>query len=339
MVAITELIELEVVVLAVRITCDGLQATKEQRLTHHTQILTERVHDLYALSQRKLLERLVITYLGQRVIKDLIESLCGQLLGDTATQLFRVRLDTVGQAGIEFLGELDVVVTVDTQNIFHYVALALYIYAVARHFQCPLSIVQCLDDFDLQSIQNRLYGVLSDRFADKAVDAVNINRHRPRIKTRLCLIGNLHRYLSACNLLNEQGCAFQYIQRVVRITTALVTEGGIRLQLMATAGLTYGHRIKISRLKEYVLRLLRHTALQTTEHTGDTHCFLGVSNHQVAFVHLALHTIKGSELLARTCHTHMYLFAFYLIGIECMERLTAFVEYEVRHIHYVIDRS
>ena len=52
-VAVAKLIELQVGVLAVGIALDTLESTKEQGLTHHTQVLAQWVHDLHAGSQRQ----------------------------------------------------------------------------------------------------------------------------------------------------------------------------------------------------------------------------------------------------------------------------------------------
>ena len=82
MIAVAELVHLEVAVLAVDISGDGLQAAEEQCLAHNTQVLAERVHDRHARRERQLFERLIVGYFGERVVHDLVEALCGQLLRD-----------------------------------------------------------------------------------------------------------------------------------------------------------------------------------------------------------------------------------------------------------------
>ena len=47
-VAVAKLIELEVGILAVGVALNTLQSAKEQGLTHHTQVLAQWVHNLYA---------------------------------------------------------------------------------------------------------------------------------------------------------------------------------------------------------------------------------------------------------------------------------------------------
>ena len=54
-VTVTELIELEVGVLTVRVASDRLQTAKEQGLTHHAEVLAQGVHDLDTGVKRKAL--------------------------------------------------------------------------------------------------------------------------------------------------------------------------------------------------------------------------------------------------------------------------------------------
>ena len=110
MIAVSELIELEVAVFAVRVTSDGLQTAKEQGLTHHTEVLAQGVHDLDAGVERQLGQRLVVRHFGERVIEDLIEALCGELLCNLTTQFLGIRLETICKAGVQFLRELDIVI-------------------------------------------------------------------------------------------------------------------------------------------------------------------------------------------------------------------------------------
>ena len=139
--------------------------------------------------------------------------------------------------------------------------------------------------------------------------------------------------------MNQQRRALEHIDRVVRIASALVAERSIRLQLVSAAGLADRHGVEISALKEHVLRTFRHTALQSSEHTGDTHRLLLVGDHQVAGIHLALNTIEGYEFLALLGVTHVDLIALDLVRVKSMQRLTALVQHEVRYIDDIVDWS
>ena len=347
MICVAELIELQIAVLPVRITCDGLQSAEQQCLSHHAQVLTQRVHDLHALAQRHLLQFLVVRNARQRVVQYLVESLCRQLLGYLSAQQLRVGFHAVRQTRVQFLRELHIVIPVDTQNIFHYVALALYIYPVPRHAQLP-AVAKLLYYFNLQSLENRLDRLLADSLTDQAVHSLNIDRHLPRRKRFLCTlyivplyicngVGDIHCNSASCYFLDQQRRALEHVHCVVRIASALVAERSIRLQLVSAAGLADRHGIEISALQEHVLRSFRHAALQTSEHTGNTHRLLLVGDHQVAGIHLALNAIEGYEFLALLGITHVDLIAFDLVGVKRMQCLTALVQHEVRYVHDVID--
>ena len=180
-VTISELIELEVAVFTVRVASDRLQSTEEQGLTHHTEVLAQGVHDLDTSVKRQLGQRLVVRDFGKRVIEYLAEALCSQLLRDAAAQFLGIGFDTIRQASIQFFRELDIVVTVDSEDVFHYVALALYVHAVTRHFQLP-GIAKLGDYVDFQGFKNGLDGIFSDCFTDEGVDTVDVDSDRPRFE-------------------------------------------------------------------------------------------------------------------------------------------------------------
>ena len=130
-VAIAELVEFEVGILAVGIALDTLQSAEEQGLTHHAQILRKRVHYLDARIQ--IARIFVVCYLGERVVEDLVEALRRQLLAYTGLQALRVGLDAITEVRVQFVGELHVVITVYTEYILDHIALALHIHTVAGH--------------------------------------------------------------------------------------------------------------------------------------------------------------------------------------------------------------
>ena len=107
----------------------------------------------------------------------------------------------------------------------------------------------------------------------------DIERYGEGCKLGLPVVGNLHGYLAACHLLYQEGATFQDIQGVVGVAAALIAEGGIRLQLVASRGLADAHRVEIRTLEEHIRRLLRDTRVQTAEHARDTHRLFLVAYH------------------------------------------------------------
>ena len=81
-VTIAELEEAEVALLMVDVVRDGLQAAEEERLAHHVQVGTQRVHERYASVSRHRCEALVIGAARERIVHDLVEARAAELLGD-----------------------------------------------------------------------------------------------------------------------------------------------------------------------------------------------------------------------------------------------------------------
>ena len=81
-VTIAELEEAEVALLMVDVVRDGLQAAEEERLAHHVQVGTQRIHERYAGVGRHRCEALVIGAARERIVHDLVEACAAELLGD-----------------------------------------------------------------------------------------------------------------------------------------------------------------------------------------------------------------------------------------------------------------
>ena len=72
---VAELEETTVGILALGIVLNALQTTIQQRATHHVQVATQRVHDLY-----QILLVSIVSSLRQRVVQDFVEPGTHQLL-------------------------------------------------------------------------------------------------------------------------------------------------------------------------------------------------------------------------------------------------------------------
>ena len=75
----------------------------------------------------------------------------------------------------------------------------------------------------------------------------------------------------------------------------------------------------------------------SSEHTSDTHRFFGIADHEVCGRQGALYAIKGNELLSFGSVLNDDFVAFDFVCVEGVECLTHFVEYEVGHVHHVVD--
>ena len=202
-IAVAKLVKFQVGVLAVGIALDTLQTTKEKSLTHHTQVLAKWVHDLHTGSQSVCFQSLVVTHFGERVIENLIEALRSQLLRDTNLHCYRIRLLAVAETSIQFLWELHIIESIDTQDILYHVALTLHIYTVARYTNAP-HITILIIDFYLKCFEDSLNQVFTQFFTNKCIGAVNIEFNWEWSKFGLTLISNLHGNLATSYFLNEQ---------------------------------------------------------------------------------------------------------------------------------------
>ena len=134
-IAAAELVEFLVEDAEVDIAGDALEAAVEQRLAHHVEFLGEGVDDGDAAVGREVGVVVVVFALGQRVVHNLAESVVGEVVADGVLQLARVGLLAVGEAAVDGLADVDVVVAVDAHDFLHDVALAGDVGLAGGHLQ------------------------------------------------------------------------------------------------------------------------------------------------------------------------------------------------------------
>ena len=144
---------------------------------------------------------------------------------------------------------------------------------------------------------------------------------------------------TASQFFNHQSSQFQAVYHTVRIDTAFETERSIRIQAMTAGCLTHPCRMEISTFNEYICRSFRRTGVQSAEYTGNTHGLFLVTNHQVAFVQFTFHLIQRNERSSFRHCLYNYFIAFYLSGIEAVQRLTESMNDIISNIHYIINRT
>ena len=166
-------------------------------------ILAEWIHDLNTSSQSVCLQCLVVTHLGKRVIEYLVEALSSQLLRDTDLYCYWVRFLTITKTGIQFLWELHIIETIDTQDILYYITLTLHIHTITRNTNAPYIAILAIDLY-LKSFENSLNQLLTQFLTDKCIGAVNIEFDWEWSKFGLTLISNRHGNLATSYFLNEQ---------------------------------------------------------------------------------------------------------------------------------------
>ncbi len=73
--------------------------------------------------------------------------------------------------------------------------------------------------------------------------------------------------------------------------------------------------------------------------TPAIHGLFLVTNHQVAFIQFTFHLIQRNERGSFRHCLYNYFIAFYLSGIEAMQRLTESMNDIISNIHYIINRT
>ena len=185
-IAVAELVETDIGILAFRIVLDALQTAEEECLAHGIEVGTQRVHQHDAAVGRVGLEFLVISRTGQRVVQDFVEAATRQLFGDEVLHCVAViRRSLVGQTGLHVFAELHVVVAVDAEDIFDDIHVALHIVAVNRDAEGQAFGI-LLGDFHLEAFHDALDGLYGDFLPDEAVNLLvsqgnSIGIHRIRV--------------------------------------------------------------------------------------------------------------------------------------------------------------
>ena len=233
---------------------------------------------------------------------------------------------------------LHLVVSVDTQQVFDYVDIALYIHPIGGHPQGELALVLA-HNLDFEAVQDALHRFGGDMLADKGIYLFISQCHGERRYGRRIDVDDVAADFAAGQLFHQHGSPFEGIEGIVRIDAPLEAERRIGIQSLTTGRLAHPRGVEAGRFEEYVGRLVGHARLQTAEHTGDTHGFLGVAYHQVTVCQRAFHLIERNELVALLGRFHNHLAAGDAVQVEAVERLPRAVQQVVGNIDHVVDGS
>ena len=76
--------------------CNALQTAEQDAQAHHVQVGTQRIHDSYqVLCVEAVLQSVIVSSLGQRVVQNLIEATAYQLFTDQVLQKMLLILITL----------------------------------------------------------------------------------------------------------------------------------------------------------------------------------------------------------------------------------------------------
>ena len=171
-VAVSEFKETDIAILAFRIMFDTFQASEQQRLAHAIQISAQRIHQHHTVRNRISGKMVIVSRACQRVIQNLIETATAKLFGNQVLQFITaVGRSLITQIGLHIVTEFHIIISVNTENIFDHVNIALYIDTIYGHIDHQ-TFSRFGNDLHFQAIQNALdrfnrnhsYGVITTHY-------------------------------------------------------------------------------------------------------------------------------------------------------------------------------
>ena len=128
--------------------------------------------------------------------------------------------------------------------------------------------------------------------------------------------------LSAGDLLDEQGRAFEGVDDVVGVGAPLETEAGVGAELVASGRLADGDGVEPRALDEHAFGGVGDSALYTTKDAGDAERLIGVANHEVVGAEFPLLAVEGHEWRTFGAIADDDCLSVDFVGVEGVERLT-----------------
>ena len=146
------------------------------------------------------------------------------------TLVFEVLYD---ERRLKLSRNLHIIISIYAKDVLYNVARTLYIHAISRYanFQ-TFSILSLYLYFE--GCKDALYHVVSDFLTDEVVDISILQAHFRVCDWGRVFVTNLHRNLTASELLTENSSLFQSIYCAVRVNAALETETCISAETVTT---------------------------------------------------------------------------------------------------------
>ena len=165
-IAVAELIHLEVAAAAIHIVSNAFKTAKEQCLTHEHEVAAERVHQLHCAGFGISFALGIILHRCERVVQYFVEAHGSELLRN---ELHHVVLEIGSrlrrQVAAHGVGEFHIVVAIHTKDVLNHVARALHVDAIGGHNYVE-RLVGFAHNLHFEAFENALDGVLADAFAN-----------------------------------------------------------------------------------------------------------------------------------------------------------------------------
>ena len=242
-----------------------------------------------------------------------------------------------GEGRAHLRRNLDIVIAIDAQNLFHHIARFLHVHAESGSFHLHLLLIR-RKDFKAEVLQNALLSLHGQFLADEVSHILILHINDGILWQRVVLhIHNLHADFATSQFLCQHRSTLDGVDLTCWVNATLKAETGICLQAMTTCALTNPRGVEVSTLEQHVLRGLVGSASLAAKHTGDTHWLLHVADSQVLIGKFVLLTIEGDERSAFRQGLHHHFIALHHVGIEAMQGLSVSHHDVVGDIHNVVD--
>ena len=136
MITVAQFKETEISFLTVHIVSNTFESSKEKGLAHHIEIARKWIDEMHKMLRCISLQVLIISFARERVIENFVESFTHKLLADQILQLLtNVVRSFDSERRLKTRRNLDVVVTINAENILNNIARTLHINAISRNLQ------------------------------------------------------------------------------------------------------------------------------------------------------------------------------------------------------------
>ena len=135
MINIAEFKETKISVLPLGVVLDALQSAEQQGLTHHVKVGAERIHNPNTILRLEYIALIIVCPFRQRVVQYLIESATYKLLTHCIGQtMLHILITLDHKTALQLGGNLDIIISVDTQDVLDHVTRTLHVNPVGGYF-------------------------------------------------------------------------------------------------------------------------------------------------------------------------------------------------------------
>ena len=212
---------------------------------------------------------------------------------------------------------LNIVKAIDPQNLFNNIGFLFNINAIWWDHKFEINPIS-MNYFNIQKVKNFLYSLSFNLFTNKPVDVVKVNIDLNIFYLLWINICNIWWYLSACNLFYKHYSPLKSPFGDIWISTSFKPECCISFQSVSLWSLADRNRIKVCTFEEDIFCWGCNTRFNPTEYSCNTHSFLCITNHKIAWWETSFSIVQSNELAFIRQIFDNDFFTLNLISIKCV---------------------